>query len=89
VTARVEVESRGAVVFQRSFLPIWAAELDGRPVDVTLANLHRMAVEVPPGTHELRLFVERGTVLPGLAVSALGLALLALRLQRRRAAAAA
>lgn len=82
----VEALSPGAVVVQRSYLPIWTATLDGEPAEIVVANMHRMAVEVPAGSHRLELSVERGTLAPSFAVSALALLLLALQVRRWRAA---
>ena len=78
----VEAESAGAVVVQRSYLPIWSATLDGEPAEIVVANMHRMAVVVPAGSHRLELAVDRGTLAPSFTLS--GLALLLLLLQARR-----
>jgi hypothetical protein len=88
---RIEVraESPGAVLVQRSYLPIYTAELDGQPVEIAIANLHRMAVEVGPGEHLLEIRVDRRALGPSFAVSALGLLLVALRARRASPGAAA
>ncbi len=48
---------------QRSFLPIYSAEVDGQPASIEVADLHRMAIEVPPGVHEVTLEVNRRPLL--------------------------
>ncbi len=79
LTIKVRAEAPGAVLVQRSYLPIWKAELDGEPVDISVANIHRMAVEVGAGEHLLTLSVDRRTLAPSFALSLLGVALLGLR----------
>ena len=58
------VETTGAdasyLVVQRAWLPIWRATVDGEPAQIEIANGWQMAVAVPPGRHEIRLFVDRG-----------------------------
>lgn len=78
----------GALLVQRSYLPIYAAEIDGAPAEIEVANMHRMAVEVPAGTHEVRIFVQRSTLGPAFLISGLGLVLVGLAVRRRRRAAA-
>jgi uncharacterized membrane protein YfhO len=70
------------LVVQRSYLPIYTAEVDGAEVEIEVANMHRMAVEVPAGEHEILLAVNRRSVLPAFAVSLLGMVLLALKVRR-------
>ncbi|HEX5758687.1 MAG TPA: hypothetical protein VF121_05795, partial [Thermoanaerobaculia bacterium] len=84
----VEVDARspGVLVVQRAHLPIYRATIDGRPAEPTVANLYRLGVEVPPGRHRVRLWVDRRP--PLYALSGTALALLALgafaALDRRR-----
>ena len=75
----VEVEARspGVLVVQRAHLPIYRATLDGRPVELTVANLYRIGVEVPRGRHRVRIWVDRRPPLWGLAGTALALVALA------------
>jgi hypothetical protein len=83
-------EGPGALVVQRAFLPLWRATVDGAPARVRVANLHRMAVEVPAGAHEVRLWVDRRPTGAAFAIAGLaGLALIVLAARPRRDARAA
>ena len=68
----VEAAAAGLLVVQRAHLPLWRAEVDGRPAPVLVANLYRMAVAVPAGRHRVRLEVGRGSLVLGGALSLLG-----------------
>lgn len=48
------------LIVQRAWLPIWRATVDGESAEVQIANGWQMAVAVPPGRHEVRVFVARG-----------------------------
>jgi hypothetical protein len=77
----------GWLVVERAWQPHWLAAVDGAPAAVVPANLHRLAVAVPAGRHEVRLEVERTPLRWSAAVAALGvlgLAWLAARPRRRR-----
>jgi hypothetical protein len=82
IVVRARADGPGAVVFQRSYLPIYEATIDGDPAPIEVANMHRMAVEVPAGDHEIRLRVDDGSLRPAFLLSLLGLVLLGLRLRR-------
>lgn len=81
----MEIETRSAgsslLVVQRANL-LFKATIDGRPASVVTANVHRIGVQVPAGTHRVRLYLDRGPLhrallgtlaglllLPGLALS--------------------
>jgi hypothetical protein len=86
---RVHADSAGALVVQRSFLPLYRATVDDRPAPLVAADLHRMAVELEPGTHEVRIRVDRRPFTWSLPLALAGLLLLgvgASRLRRARAA---
>lgn len=70
----VDSEAGGALVVQRTYLPIYRATVDGRPARLVAANLHRMAMLVDPGPHRVRIWVERRSLLAGAALALLGLA---------------
>lgn len=77
VELEVSSAAGGLLVLPRAHLPVWRAALDGRTVATAVANFHLLGVEVPPGEHRLRLWVERRTLALGLTLSALGLLALA------------
>ncbi len=57
----VEVEARGESVLlvQRTYHGIFRATVDGEDVEIEPANVHRMAVTVPAGSHHVRLWADR------------------------------
>ena len=79
----VHSESGGVLTTRRAFLSLYRATLDGEPVEPQVANLHRLAVEVPPGRHKVRLWVDRSTVAPSFTLALL--AFLGLLFVARRA----
>ncbi len=70
---RARSRGRGAFVFQRAYLPIYRARVNGRPAELVAANMHRMAILLEDGEHEIELWVDRRPV-----VAAAGLSLLTL-----------
>ena len=68
-TLDVRVSSEGGVlVTRRAYLAIYRAAIDGEPAATVVANAHLLGVEVPPGEHRVRLWVDRRpTVLAWLA----------------------
>ena len=62
---------------QRAFLDVYRATIDGEPASPVVANLHRLAVEVPPGEHRVRLWVDRRPTRLGWLAALLGAAGLA------------
>ncbi len=84
--AEVDAVGSGALVWQRVHLPIYRATIDGEDVRVRVANLHRIAVETPPGRHVVRIETDRRPLHQALLASLLGvlsLVFLASRLRRR------
>lgn len=67
----VQAETDGMLVTRRAFLPIYRASIDGKPAVPQVANAHRLAVEVPAGTHEVRLWVDRRPFQASLALAGL------------------
>jgi hypothetical protein len=63
------------LVLQRADL-LFKATVDGRPAPVVTANAHRIGVEVPPGRHTVRLFLDRRPLHRSLAGALVGLLLL-------------
>jgi hypothetical protein len=63
---------------QRSYQPFYVATVDGARVRPVAANLHRLAVPVPAGSHRVVLDVAKGPAGLGGGLALLGaLALLA------------
>jgi hypothetical protein len=63
------------LVVQRSNL-LFAATIDGKPAEVRTANAYRIGIEVPPGKHQVRMFVDRRPLHRSTAAALLGLLLL-------------
>jgi hypothetical protein len=69
------------VVWQRPWLPLYLATLDGLPVPTEVANLHHLGIAVPAGRHRLRIATDRrplhraawGALAGGLVLLALSL----------------
>ena len=82
IELRVEVPEDGVLVVQRAYLPLYLATVDDEPSPIEVANMHRMAVRVPAGSHRVEIWVDRRPLYASFAVS--GLALLALLAISRR-----
>ncbi len=65
----VSTPNEGALVVQRTHLPIYRATIDGEPAALYAANLYRMAVKVPAGDHTVRIAVDRRPFRASLAVA--------------------
>ena len=84
---RIEIEADspmgGLLVVRRAHLPIWRATVDGRAAPTRIAQLTRLAVEVPPGAHRVVFAIDRRPLAAALAGSLAALAALALIGRRR------
>lgn len=69
-------EAGGVLVLRRAYLPLWRATIDGRPATPTIAQATRLALELPPGRHEVRLWIPRRPLRLALATSLAGAAAL-------------
>ena len=65
-------ETAGVLFTRRAFLDIYRATIDDRPAPPVVANLHRLAVEVPAGEHRVRLWVDRRPTRVGWLAALLG-----------------
>lgn len=79
----IEIEAEapaggGTIVLRRAYLPVYRAEVDGQPARTMVANLTRLAVELPPGHHTVRVWADRRPTRIAFAVAGLALALVAL-----------
>jgi hypothetical protein len=84
--ARVLARGPSVLVVQRAYLPLYRAEVDGRPAKLTVANLDRLALELPAGEHQVRIWTDRrplGWSWLGVAAGALLLAGLWFRARAR------
>jgi uncharacterized membrane protein YfhO len=84
VRARIVAPDDAVVLLQREYAPIYRASLNGRRVAVTVANATRLAVEVPAGEHDLRVWVERRPFFWSLLGAPVGLVVLLLWARRER-----
>lgn len=83
IVVSVDSSAGGALVVRRAWLAIWRAEIDGAPAAVRIANLTRLAVEVPAGPHRVRFFVSRLPLDAAIAGSLSGVVLLVFLASRR------
>lgn len=84
---KVSAEGSGALVIQKTYLPIYRVEVDGEEVTPWVANMHRLAVPVEAGKHVVRLSPSRLTFRLSVAVAlltAIGLVLYVVVPPRRR-----
>ena len=70
---RVDSEAGGVLTTRRAFLGIYRATLNGEEVQPRVVNVHRLGVEVPPGSHQVRIWADRRFFHLGLAGAFLGL----------------
>lgn len=83
ILATTTADAPGWLVFSEMHYPGWRATVDGHPAPVLRANVALMAVPVPEGEHEVRLTFTAPTVMAGLLISLLSLAVLVLLAGRR------
>ncbi len=67
-------EAGGVLLTQRAYLDLYTATIDDRPAPAVVANLHRLAVELPPGEHRVRLWIDRRPTRVGWGLALLGVA---------------
>jgi hypothetical protein len=84
VLAHSNSTAPGWLVVSESFYPGWRATVDGAPVDLARANVAFMAVPVPAGQHDLRVWFTAPLVTLGIAISLLSVAVLAVMVLRAR-----
>ena len=76
VDVAVDAGPGGSVLVVQRAYTLYSARLDGRPVPVLTANLHRLGVEVPAGRHHVTLWVDRSGFIRSFFAVAFGLAML-------------
>ncbi|HMB52249.1 MAG TPA: hypothetical protein VKU40_02960, partial [Thermoanaerobaculia bacterium] len=86
LAARTRTDGSTVLVWQRAWLPHYRASVDGEPAEVQRVDLYRLGIEVPPGEHQVAIWVDRGPTRWAWVGALLGaLAVLALaRAGRRR-----
>jgi hypothetical protein len=72
----VEAQGAGALLVQRSHLPLYRATVDGKPTPIYAANLHRMAIPLETGAHSVELRVDRSRFYLGIGLALVALAIL-------------
>jgi hypothetical protein len=78
VVLDVEAEHRGFLVTSEAFYPGWKASIDGQEAPLRLTNVAFRGLAVPAGRHRVRMWFDPAILKWSAAVSAIGLALLAL-----------
>lgn len=73
ITVDTDGSDSGLLVLSQSFDQGWKASLDGQSVSLLRANGGLMAVQIPPGTHTLRVGYLPDSVVYGAIISALSL----------------
>jgi len=88
VEVEIDSPAGGVLILRRAHLPIWQATIDGVAAPTVIAQLTRLAVEVPPGPHRVVLSISRWPLRISAATALLALAALILlwRWDGRRAA---
>jgi hypothetical protein len=76
--ADTEAPGPGVLVIQRAFLPLYRATVDGNAAPLRVANLHRLAVEIPAGRHRVKVEAGRRPLWASLGAALLGLCALPL-----------
>ena len=82
IEVEIEAPADGVLFLRRAWLPLWRAAIDGEPAPTVIAQVARLGVAVPAGSHRVRFWIDRRPLLVGLGLSALGCALLVLLLVR-------
>ena len=84
LTASVEAETDGTLVWSRSYFRAWRASVDGRPVEPVLAEGHLVGIPVSVGAHHVEVRWSRGPLFAGLGLWVVGV-MAALFLRKGRA----
>jgi hypothetical protein len=71
--ARVEAPRGGYLLFSESYYPGWQAEANGQVVPLAPADHAIMAVRLSPGSHAITLRFTTPWLVPGLALSCVGI----------------
>jgi hypothetical protein len=77
IVLRVATPTQGVVRVLESWDPGWTAAVNGLPLNVECADDAFLAVELPPGNHELKLTYSTPGVTTGIGISVASLCMLA------------
>lgn len=83
--ADVNAASPALVVISQSYYHLWNASVDGKPAQLLRANLAFQAVQVPPGSHHLKLAYVDPCFKIGAMISALSLVACGILLRKSKA----
>ncbi len=84
IEAEVETTAPAMIVAAQTFYPAWKAFVDGKPVRLWRANHAFQAIEVPAGTHQVKLAYRDRKFYLGAAASLATLAICGICLFRKR-----
>jgi len=73
LTASVEAETGGTLVWSRSYFRAWRASVDGRPVEPVIAEGHLVAIPLSAGARHVEVSWSRGPLFAGLALCFVGI----------------
>jgi hypothetical protein len=71
--AQVDAACPCWLVVARAHLPLYRASVDDRPAAIEIANLDRLAIQVPAGRHQVRLWIDRRPLAAAVAAALAGL----------------
>jgi hypothetical protein len=72
LTASVETDTGGTLLWSRSYFRAWRASVDGRPVEPVLADGHLVGVPVSAGAHHIEVRWSRGPLFAGVGLWLVG-----------------
>ena len=72
LTASVDAETDGTLVWSRSYFRAWRASVDGRPVAPGLADGHLVGIPVSAGAHHVEVRWSRGPLFAGVGLWVVG-----------------
>jgi hypothetical protein len=86
--ARVDAPAPALVVWSRTFFRAWRASVDGRAVDVVVADGHLVGIPIGPGPHDVQVHWSATPVIAGgaLSLASVGLLVVLRRSSAQRAA---
>jgi uncharacterized membrane protein YfhO len=73
LTASVEAETGGTLVWSRSYFRAWRASVDGRPVEPVLAEGHLVGIPVSAGAHHVEVRWSQAPLFAGVGLCFVGI----------------